>query len=141
GEGAGWTERKGVVNKWMCGGGCGRWGIFQDFIRQAVLIAKEVGQPVKLVWTREEDMRHDFYRPVATARMTAGLDANGMPVAWKIRTAGQSIIAAVSPRVMQFGGDRNFLQGRLCDMRYDVPSYLVDFAMRNTHVPVGVWAR
>jgi isoquinoline 1-oxidoreductase subunit beta len=123
----------------MLGCGFGRRGIFQDFVRQAVLIAKEVGQPVKLVWTREEDIRHDFYRPVAAARMTGGLDADGTPIAWKIRTAGQSIIAAVSPRVMQFGVDRNFLQGLLEDMPYDVPNYRVDFAMRNTHVPVGVW--
>src|SRR5262249_426493 len=93
----------------------------------------------QLIWTREEDIRHDFYRPVAAARMTAGLDAEGGLVAWKIRTAGQSIIAAVSPRVMRFGIDRNFLQGLLEDMPYDVPNYVVDFAMRNTHVPVGVW--
>jgi isoquinoline 1-oxidoreductase beta subunit len=128
-----------VVHQMMLGGGFGRRGMFQDFVRQAVLIAKEVGQPVKLVWTREEDIRHDFYRPVAAARMTAGLDADGMPIAWKIRTAGQSIMAAISPRVMQFGVDRNFLQGLLEDMPYDLPNYLVDFAMRNTHVPVGVW--
>jgi isoquinoline 1-oxidoreductase beta subunit len=128
-----------VVHKMMLGCGFGRRGIFQDFVRQAVLIAKDVGQPVKLVWTREEDIRHDFYRPVAAARMTGGLDADGTPIAWKIRTAGQSIIAAVSPRVMQFGVDRNFLQGLLEDMPYDVPNYRVDFAMRNTHVPVGVW--
>src|SRR5215813_1983092 len=128
-----------VIHKMMLGGGFGRRGIFQDFVRQAVLIAKEVGQPVKLIWSREEDIRHDFYRPVAMARMIAALDANGTPVAWKIRTAGQSIIAAVSPRVMQFGVDRNFLQGLLEDMPYDVPNYRVDFAMRNTHVPVGVW--
>jgi len=138
-DAAGVPPDKVVVHKMMLGGGFGRRGIFQDFVRQAVVIAKEVGQPVKLVWTREEDIRHDFYRPVAAARMTAGLDADGMPVAWKIRTAGQSIIAAVSPRVMQFGVDRNFLQGLLEDMPYDVPNYLVDFAMRNTHVPVGVW--
>jgi isoquinoline 1-oxidoreductase beta subunit len=138
-DAAGVSPSKVVVHKMMLGGGFGRRGIFQDFVRQAVLIAKEVGQPVKLIWTREEDIRHDFYRPVATARMTAGLGADGMPIAWKIRTAGQSIIAAVSPRVMQFGVDRNFLQGLLEDMPYDVPNYLVDFAMRNTHVPVGVW--
>jgi isoquinoline 1-oxidoreductase beta subunit len=128
-----------VVHKTMLGCGFGRRGIFQDFVRQAVLIAKEAGQPVKLVWTREEDTRHDFYRPVAAARMTAGLDADGTPIAWKIRTSGQSIIAAISPRVMQFGVDRNFLQGLLEDMPYGVPNYLVDFAMRNTSVPVGVW--
>ena len=138
-DAAGVPPSKVVVHKMMLGCGFGRRGIFQDFVRQAVLIAKEVGQPVKLVWTREEDTRHDFYRPVAAARMTAGLDAGGTLIAWKIRTAGQSIIAAVSPRVMRFGVDRNFLQGLLEDMPYDVPNYLVDFAMRNTHVPVGVW--
>jgi isoquinoline 1-oxidoreductase subunit beta len=136
---AGVSPDRVVIHKMMLGGGFGRRGIFQDFVRQAVLIAKDVGRPVKLVWTREEDIRHDFYRPVAMARMIAGLDADGRPIAWKIRTAGQSIIAAVSPRVMQFGVDRNFLQGLLEDMPYDVPNYLVDFAMRNTHVPVGVW--
>jgi isoquinoline 1-oxidoreductase beta subunit len=138
-DAAGMSPDKVLIHKMMLGGGFGRRGIFQDFVRQAVLIAKEVSQPVKLVWSREEDIRHDFYRPVAMARMTAGLDANGMPVAWKIRTSGQSIIAAVSPRVMQFGVDRNFLQGLLEDMPYEVPNYLVDFAMRNSHVPVGVW--
>jgi isoquinoline 1-oxidoreductase beta subunit len=138
-DAAGMPPGKVVIHKMMLGCGFGRRGIFQDFVRQAVLIAKEVGRPVKLVWTREEDVRHDFYRPVAAARMTAGLDADGAPVAWKIRTTGQSIIAAVSPRVMRFGIDRNFLQGLLEDMPYAVPNYLVDFAMRNTHVPVGVW--
>jgi isoquinoline 1-oxidoreductase subunit beta len=138
-DAAGMSPDRVLIHKMMLGGGFGRRGIFQDFVRQAVLIAKAVGQPVKLVWTREEDIRHDFYRPVAMARMIAGLDANGMPIAWKIRTSGQSIIAAVSPRVMQFGVDRNFLQGLLEDMPYEVPNYLVDFAMRNSHVPVGVW--
>ena len=138
-DAAGMPPSKVVIHKMMLGGGFGRRGIFQDFVRQAVLIAKEAGQPVKLVWTREEDIRHDFYRPVAMARLVAGLDAAGTPIAWKIRIAGQSIIAAVSPRVMQFGVDRNFLQGLLEDMPYGVPNYLVDFAMRNTHVPVGVW--
>jgi isoquinoline 1-oxidoreductase subunit beta len=138
-DAAGLPASKVVVNKMMLGCGFGRRGIFQDFVRQAVLIAKEVGQPVKLVWTREEDIRHDFYRPVAAARMTGGLDAGGTLIGWNIRTAGQSIIAAVSPRVMQFGVDRNFLQGLLEDMPYDVPNYRVDYAMRNTHVPVGVW--
>ena len=138
-DAAGVPHSKVIVHKTMLGCGFGRRGIFQDFVRQAVLIAKEVSGPVQLIWTREEDIRHDFYRPVAAARMAAGLDGDGMPSAWKIRIAGQSIIAAVSPRVMQFGVDRNFLQGLLEDMPYAVPNYAVDFAMRNTHVPVGVW--
>jgi isoquinoline 1-oxidoreductase beta subunit len=138
-EAAGVPQSKVIVHKTMLGCGFGRRGIFQDFVRQAVLIAKEVRQPLQLIWTREEDIRHDFYRPVAAARMSAALDGDGMPTAWKIRIAGQSIIAAVSPRVMQFGVDRNFLQGLLEDMPYAVPNYAVDFAMRNSHVPVGVW--
>src|SRR5438094_8357534 len=105
-DAAGMPPSKVVIHKMMLGGGFGRRGIFQDFVRQAVVIAKEVGQPVKLVWTREEDVRHDFYRPVAAPRLVAGLDADGTPIAWKIRAAGQSIIAAVSPRVMQSGVDR-----------------------------------
>ena len=138
-DAAGVPHSKVIVHKTMLGCGFGRRGIFQDFVRQAVLIAKEVSEPVQLIWTREEDIRHDFYRPVAAARMAAGLDGDGMPSAWTIRIAGQSIIAAVSPRVMQFGVDRNFLQGLLEDMPYAVPNYAVDFAMRNTRVPVGVW--
>ncbi len=128
-----------VVHRMLLGGGFGRRGLMQDFVRQAVLIAKEAGQPVKLIWSREEDIRHDFYRPVAAARMTAGLDASGMPVAWKIRIAGQSVIATIAPHILRFGADKNFLQGLLDDMPYDVPNYFVDFSMRNTHVPVGVW--
>jgi len=62
-----------------------------------------------------------------------------MPIAWKIRTVGQSIIANIAPHILRFGADKNFLQGLLEDMPYDVPNYFVDFAMRNTHVPVGVW--
>ena len=60
-------------------------------------------------------------------------------MAWKIRTTGQSIIATIAPHILRFGADKNFLQGLLEDMPYEVPNYLVDFAMRTTHVPVGVW--
>jgi isoquinoline 1-oxidoreductase beta subunit len=123
----------------MLGGGFGRRGLTQDFVRQAVLIAKEVGAPVKLVWSREEDIRHDFYRPAVAARMSAALDADGMPVAWKIRTTGQSIIATIAPHILRFGADKHFLQGLLEDNPYRVPNYLVDFAMRTSTVPVGVW--
>src|SRR5262249_6625047 len=80
GAGAGEVPpEKVVVNKTMLGGGLGGRGAVQDFVKQAVLVAKAVGQPVKLLWTREEDIRHDFSRPAAMARFTAGLDASGMP--------------------------------------------------------------
>src|SRR5262249_4459713 len=88
----GGTE-KAVWHKTMLGGGLGRRGAVQDFVHQAVLVAKAAGQPVKLVWTREEDIRHDFYRPAAMAKFTAGLDGAGMPLAWRVRVTGPSILA------------------------------------------------
>ena len=87
-----------VVHKTMLGGGFGRRGAVQDYVHQAVLVAKAAGQPVKLLWTREEDIRHDFYRPTAMAKFTAGLDASGMPVAWRVRVTGPSILANLFPQ-------------------------------------------
>jgi isoquinoline 1-oxidoreductase beta subunit len=104
------------------------------------MIAKEVGKPVKLIWTREEDIQHDFYRPIAMARMKATLDADGMPTAWQIRLSGQSILATIAPEMMMMGGvDGQFMHGFLDDMPYEVANYRVDYAMRNSHVPVGAW--
>jgi isoquinoline 1-oxidoreductase beta subunit len=128
-----------VVHKMMLGGGFGRRAGVQDVIPAAVRIAKEMGQPVKTVWTREEDMRHDFYRPVAMARMTAGLDGSGKPIAWRVRLAGNSIRATLTPQAIANGVDKQFQEGFVEDMPYDVPNYLADYAMRNTHVPVGFW--
>jgi isoquinoline 1-oxidoreductase subunit beta len=124
-----------TVHKCMLGGGFGRRGLTQDFVSLAVRIAKEVDHPVKVLWAREEDMRHDFYRPVAMARMTAGLDDAGMPVAWHVRITGHSILGGFRPGRV----DKHFQEGFLDDMPYDVPNYLADYAMRNTHVPVGFW--
>jgi isoquinoline 1-oxidoreductase beta subunit len=130
-----------IVHKTMLGGGFGRRGVFQDFVRQAVVIAKEAGQPVKLIWSREEDTRHDYYRPVSMAKLTGGLDARGMPVAVKVRLSGHSIVGTLFPeRIMMSGGvEKHFQEGLVEDMPYDFGSYLVDYAMRNTPVPVGYW--
>jgi isoquinoline 1-oxidoreductase beta subunit len=107
----------------------------QDFVSVAVQIAKHVPQPVKVLWTREEDLRHDFYRPMAMAKMRAGLDAAGEPIAWHIRLTGPSVIAMTPPGHV----DKHFQEGFLDDMPYDIPNYLVDYAVRRTHVPVGFW--
>src|SRR4051812_4470510 len=136
---AGVPPRNVVVHKTMLGGGFGRRGGVQDFIPHAVMIAKEIGQPVKTVWSREEDMRHDFYRPVAMTRMVAGLDAAGMPVAWHVRLTGNSIRGALMPQAISNGVDTHFQEGFTEGMPYDIPNYLADYAMRNTHVPVGFW--
>ncbi len=128
-----------IVHKTMLGGGFGRRGVTQDFVPPAVLVARAVGRPVKVVWSREEDMRHDYYRPVAMARMSAGLDATGMPAAWHVRMTGNSIWSTLMPMTVRGGVDRQFQEGFLADMPYDIPNYLADYAIRNTHVPVGFW--
>jgi isoquinoline 1-oxidoreductase beta subunit len=136
-DAAGMAPSQIVVHRTTLGGGFGRRGAIQDFVRQAVLIAKDAGAPVKLLWSREEDIGRAFYRPMALARLTAGLDADGMPTALIVRVAGQSILASVVPE-MNAVIDRNFLQNFLEDMPYDIPNYLVEYAERRTHVPVGI---
>jgi isoquinoline 1-oxidoreductase subunit beta len=128
-----------VLHPMMVGGGFGRRGAPQDFITFAALVAKEVGVPVKVLWSREEDMQHDFYRPVTMAKMTAGLDASGMPIAWHVRLAGPSIMGVFRPDAIKDGVDRHMQEGFLDEMPYDVEHYLVEYALRVPHVPVGYW--
>jgi len=123
----------------MLGGGFGRRGAVQDFVHQAVLIAKAVGQPVKLLWTREEDIRHDFYRPAAMAKFTAGLDVSGMPIAWRVRVTSPSIFASLLPQRLVNGVDPIAASGFTNEMAYQVPNLEVSYAMRTAHVPVGFW--
>ena len=136
---AGVPQQNVVVHKMMLGGGFGRRGIVQDFIPHAVKIAQQMGAPVQTIWSREEDMRHDFYRPTMMARMTAGLDAAGVPQAWQVRLAGNSVIHTMFAGGFFGGVDRQAQDGFTDDMPYDVPSYRAEFAERNTHVPVGFW--
>ena len=118
------------------GGGFGRRG-FQDYTRQAVAIAKAVeGRPVKLLWSREEDMQHDFYRPMTMMRFKAALDREGRLTALRVRDASHSIMASVRPQEIKDGIDRHALGG-IIDSPYAVPNFRIEFAMRNSHVPVG----
>ena len=129
------------VHKHIVGGGFGRRGR-QDMVGQAVRIAKQVpGVPIKLIWTREEDMQHGFYRPISMARLRAGLDANGDVVALHARVSGQSIAAFAAPSTLQNGSDpRMFQSWSKEEFGYQgIPNLLIDQAMRNTHVPVGPW--
>jgi isoquinoline 1-oxidoreductase beta subunit len=132
------------VYKINLGGGFGRRGAFHDYVTQAVLIAKQIpGTPVKLLWTREEDMTHGRYHPVMQAKLTGGLDAAGNLTGLHCRLSGQSIIAAVFPQNLQNGRDFLTFQGLHPSgdfaFGYTVPNLLVDHAMRNTHVPPGFW--
>ncbi|MCO4055841.1 MAG: xanthine dehydrogenase family protein molybdopterin-binding subunit [Bosea sp.] len=127
------------------GGGFGRRATSHDFVRQAVQIAKQLpGIPVKLIWSREEDMAHGWYHPVTMARLTGGLDADGNLVALRMRISGQSILATVNPNALQNGRDPIVFQGlnpagAEGQFGYTVPNLLIDHAMRNPGVPAGFW--
>jgi isoquinoline 1-oxidoreductase beta subunit len=129
------------VTKLHLGGGFGRRGN-QDYTRQAVLIAKQVpGRPIKLIWSREEDTQHDFYRPITQCKLSAGLDAAGNVVALHARLSGQSILAYLMPQRMENGIDKVAFQSWTEEeFGYrTIPNLLIDHAVRNTHVPVGFW--
>jgi isoquinoline 1-oxidoreductase beta subunit len=127
------------------GGGFGRRGGTQDYVHKAVPIAKEFpGVPVKVIWSREEDQAHDFYRPISIAGMSAGLDEQGNLVGLHVRVVGQSINAWLAPTQIQGGRDMRQLQGYAVEpgdaqLGYAVPNMLIEYVMRNTHVPVGPW--
>ncbi len=134
------------VHKINLGGGFGRRGAFQDYVIQAVLIAKQMpGTPVKLLWSREEDMVQGRYHPVMQCKLTGGFDANNNLTALHVRLSGQSILAAVRPAIVEKQGGRDPLsfQGLAESgehaFGYSVPNLLIDHAMRNTHVPPGFW--
>jgi isoquinoline 1-oxidoreductase beta subunit len=134
------------VYKINLGGGFGRRGAFQDYVTQAVMIAKELpGTPVKLLWSREEDMRQGRFHPVMQCKLTGGLDADGNLAGLHIRLSGQSILAAVRPAIVEKakGMDPLTFQGLATSgehaFGYGVPNLLIDHAMRNPHVPPGFW--
>jgi len=144
-EEAGLPLDRGEVYKLDLGGGFGRRGGTQDYTRQAVAIAKQFpGIPVKLIWTREEDQAHDFYRPISQCKLSAGVDESGKLVGLHIRVSGQSINAFLNPQGIKDGKDMRQLQGLSkepgdAQFGYTVPNLLIEYAMRNTHVPVGPW--
>lgn len=144
-EESGLPLEKCEVYKLDLGGGFGRRGGNQDYTRQAVAIAKQFPDtPIKLIWTREEDMTHDFYRPISQCKLSAGLDDAGNLTGLHIRVAGQSINAWVNPSLTKDGKDDRQLQGWYekpgdAQLGYTLPNLQIEYAMRNTHVPVGPW--
>jgi isoquinoline 1-oxidoreductase beta subunit len=143
-EAAGLPVAQCEVYKLLLGGGFGRRGR-ADYVRQAVLIAKEMpGTPVKLIWSREEDMTHDQYHPTTMCKLTGGLDAQGNLVGLHVRISGQSILASLLPQNLQNGMDPVVFQGLMpsgveATYGYTVPNLLVDHAMRNPHILAGFW--
>ena len=133
------------IHRHDLGGGFGRRGGTQDYVHQAVEIAKAFPDtPIKLIWSREEDQAHDFYRPISLCKMSAGLDAAGNLVGLHVRVSGQSINSMLNPKGIVGGKDMRQLQGYYAtsgdaQLGYDVPNLLIEYAMRNSHVPVGPW--
>ncbi|MEO6407343.1 MAG: molybdopterin cofactor-binding domain-containing protein [Burkholderiaceae bacterium] len=133
------------VNRLDLGGGFGRRGGLQDYVRQAAAIAKQFpGTAVQMIWSREEDQAQDTYRPISMCKLAAGLDASGALVGLHVRVSGQSINAFLSPQTVQDGKDKRQLQGLWAEpgdaqLGYTVPNLRVEYAMRNSHVPVGPW--
>jgi isoquinoline 1-oxidoreductase beta subunit len=144
-EAAGLPVQQCEVHKIHLGGGFGRRGNFQDYVRQAVGIARQMpGTPVKLIWSREEDMLHGAYHPTTQCKLTGALDADGNLTALHMRISGQSILAAVRPEGMQGGMDPVVFQGLVLTgaegtLAYGVDNLLIDHAMRNPPIPPGFW--
>ena len=131
------------VHKVMLGGGFGRRGRV-DYVVQAVQIAKQMpGTPVKMLWTREEDMQHCFYHPITMAKMVGAFDKDNNLTGLHMRISGQSILATVFPSRMENGKDPVTFQGLNPSgetaFGYSIPNLLIDHAMRNPHVPAGFW--
>jgi len=142
-EASGLPADKCDVHKLMLGGGFGRRGQ-TDYVRQAVLIAKEMpGTPIKLLWTREEDMQHGYYHPVTRCKMTGAFDANNNLTALHMRISGQSILFTLRPEALVNGKDPVTFQGLNPSgetaIGYTVPNLLIEHSMRNPHVPPGFW--
>ena len=133
------AHEKVTVHRTMLGGGFGRRAPIQEYVGQAVTIAKQFDAPVKLIWSREQDIAHDRFRPFGMARLTAGLDAQGMPLACTIRLAGPSFVASLLPGFGTNILDRTFISGLGDEMPYAIPNYHLDYVVRPTPVPLGVW--
>ena len=135
---AGLPLDKVVVHNHLIGGGFGR-RLEIDGVIRAVEIAKHVDGPVKVVWTREEDIQHDMYRPYFFDRISAGLDDKGMPVAWNHRFAGSSVIARWAPPLFNNGLDPDTTEGAI-DLVYALPNMHVEYVrVEPPGIPTAFW--
>jgi isoquinoline 1-oxidoreductase beta subunit len=127
-----------IVHNHLLGGGFGR-RLEADGVARAVEIAKQVDAPVKVVWTREEDVQHDMYRPYWFDRISVGLDTMGKPIAWNHRFAGSSVIARWLPPGFKDGLDPDSTEGAI-DLVYDIPNFHVEYArVEPPGIPTGFW--
>ena len=131
------TPDKVKVHTTYLGGGFGR-RFELDFIQEALETSKAVGAPVKVIWSREDDIRNAQYRPANHHRLRAGLDASGQPVAWTHRIVAPSIMARVFPDTIKNGLDEEAVEGGV-GMPYTISNVHVDYLLTDTGIPVGFW--
>lgn len=142
-EASGHPADKCEVHKLMLGTGFGRRGQ-TDYVRQAVLIAKQMPDtPIKLLWSREEDMTHGRYHPITQCKLTGGLDADNNLTALHMRISGQSILFSLRPEALVNGKDPATFAGLNANgdamIGYSVPNLLIEHSMRNPHIIPGFW--
>ncbi len=130
-------EEKVIVHTTYLGGGFGRrWET--DVLVEAVQCSKAAGVPVRVTWTREDDMRHDFYRPVSHHVLSGGLSAEGTLVAFTHRVVAPSITGQSSPERIKDGLDKSAVEGTI-NLPYEIPNLQIEYVMANTPVPIGSW--
>jgi isoquinoline 1-oxidoreductase beta subunit len=138
-EATGLPREKVRVWNQLLGGGFGR-RLEVDYIAQAARIAKQVAAPVKVIWTREEDIQHDIVRPYYYDRLSAGLDEKGRPIAWTHRITGSSVMARWYPAGLKNGLDSDAIDGAATDFPYVIPNMLVDYVRHETPgIATGWW--
>jgi len=134
----GLTADKITVHNHLLGGGFGR-RLETDFIAQALKVGKQVSTPVKVTYTREEDVQHDMYRPSYYDVISAGLDASGKPVAWQHRIVGSSVMARFAPPAFKNGLDPDAVEVA-ADLPYDLPNQFIDYVRQEPmDVPTAFW--
>ncbi|WP_334149965.1 xanthine dehydrogenase family protein molybdopterin-binding subunit [Hyphomicrobium sp.] len=125
------------IHNHYIGGGFGR-RLELDFIVQAVLVARQVDYPVKVVWSREEDIQHDMYRPYYYDRIAGAVDSTGKLVAWQHRVVGPALMARWFPPLYKDGVDLDAVDGAI-DLLYDIPNFHVDYVREEAPIPMSFW--
>ncbi len=119
------------------GGGFGRRG-FVDYVEEAIQISKATGKPIKLIWTREEDIQSDFYRPAYCCKVEGGIDAKGRITAWSHKIAVQSIFEHFAPQMIKNGIDPAAVDG-IAEMEYEIPNLHIEYVKMDLPIRVGFW--
>jgi len=126
-----------TVHTTLLGGGFGR-RLQNDYVKDAVLCSKAAGAPVKMTWTREEDMQHDFYRPVSRHILSGGVDSSGKAIVLTHKVVAPSMGDQRQPGSLKDGLDRGAVEGAVKSV-YDIPNFLVEYVLARTPVPIGAW--